>query len=76
MNDGQRYLFSTGRTVICGAPTTLAVKGLMMVMMMMMFSVVWRCLIPDHSEQTELALHSVLWSTFAGADQSSSYSLC
>ena len=30
----------TGRKIICGAPTTLAVKELMMVMMMMMMMMV------------------------------------
>ena len=34
-NGEQGKMEKTGREIICGAPTTLAVKGLMMIMMMM-----------------------------------------
>ena len=35
----QGKMEKTGYKIICGAPTTLTVKGLMMMMMMMKFSV-------------------------------------
>ena len=37
----QRKMEKTGCKIICGAPTTLSVKGLMMMMMVMMMMIDW-----------------------------------
>ena len=56
----QGKMAGTACEIICGAPTTLAVKGLMMMMMMKetQTAVVWSCFPFIRSGQNHLARHS------------------
>ena len=47
----QGKMEKTGCKIICGAPTTLMVKGLMMMMMMMMMMMIWTRLESEVSSQ-------------------------
>ena len=65
----QGKMEKTGCEIICGAPTTLAVKGLMM-MMMTTYTQVWGkrlCTLPSHPTLGEP--HSSCWRTLTNKQQ-------